>query len=98
MIAMSYIWQGRLLILNEIITGNNYKTSRWLNENKNKIWDTQPTCRGPADLGGSLLKDMEFADLCDGQWASMVNLAARVPVRQPPLITTSENETDTPFQ
>ncbi|KAJ8928929.1 hypothetical protein NQ314_018443 [Rhamnusium bicolor] len=46
-----------------------------------KLWDSQPTCRGPGDLGGSLLKDMSFDNLCEGQWASMLNLSPRIPVK-----------------
>lgn len=54
---------------------------RWINENKNKIWDAQPTCRGPGGLGGATLQEMNFDSLCDGQWASMLNLAPRVRVK-----------------
>lgn len=38
-------------------------------------------CRGPGDLGGAILKDMSFTDLCEGQWASLLNLAPRIPIR-----------------
>jgi hypothetical protein len=41
------------------------------------------------------LKDMGFNDLCDGQWASMVNLSPRIPVKQvtiPPPPTTDNPE------
>lgn len=55
--------------------------TRWLRENKRKVWDSNPTCRGPGDLGGRLVEEMTFDDLCDGQWASMVKLASRVPIR-----------------
>ncbi|XP_068083257.1 carboxypeptidase N subunit 2 [Anabrus simplex] len=53
----------------------------WLRENKSKVWDSNPTCKGPGDLGGRLIEDMTFDDLCDGQWASMVKLSPRLPVK-----------------
>ncbi|RZC38999.1 leucine-rich repeat-containing protein 15 [Asbolus verrucosus] len=68
----------------------------WVDENNNKVWDIQPTCRSPANLGGSLLKDMGFNDLCKGQWASMMNLSPRVPIRhvtvQPPPTTSNPEQ------
>lgn len=54
---------------------------RWLRANRQKVWDSNPTCRGPRDLGGRPVEDMTFEDLCDGQWASMVKLTPRVPIR-----------------
>lgn len=57
--------------------------SRWIFDNYNKVWDTEPTCRGPGNLGGAALKDMSFTDLCEGQWASLLNLAPRIPIRRP---------------
>jgi len=54
---------------------------RWLRANRQKVWDSNPTCRGPRDLGGKPVEDMTFEDLCDGQWASMVKLTPRVPIR-----------------
>lgn len=54
---------------------------RWVDTNKQRLWDSQPTCRGPGDLGGSLLKDMTFDNLCEGQWASMTNLSPRIPIK-----------------
>lgn len=45
------------------------------------VWDSNPKCRGPGDLGGRLLENMTFDDLCEGQWASMVRLSPRVPVK-----------------
>ncbi|KAL3281295.1 hypothetical protein HHI36_004508 [Cryptolaemus montrouzieri] len=53
----------------------------WVSDNNNKLWDSQPSCRGPGELGGKLLKTMRFQHLCDGQWASMINLAPRVKVK-----------------
>ncbi|KAG5864266.1 hypothetical protein JTB14_012519 [Gonioctena quinquepunctata] len=53
----------------------------WIDLNADKLWDSQPTCRGPGDLGGSLLKDMQFDNLCEGQWASMLNLSPRIPIK-----------------
>lgn len=55
--------------------------ARWLRLSMHKLWDGEPTCRGPGDLGGNPVGDLRFADICDGQWASMVSLAARVPVK-----------------
>ncbi|KAG8253226.1 hypothetical protein J6590_039566 [Homalodisca vitripennis] len=53
----------------------------WLRANRRKVWDSSPTCRGPGDLGGRLVEEMTFDDLCDGQWASMVKLTPRVPIK-----------------
>lgn len=39
-------------------------------------------CRGPGDLGGNPVGDLRYSDLCDGQWASMLSLAPRVPIRK----------------
>jgi hypothetical protein len=54
---------------------------RWLRANRRKVWDSKPTCRGPGNLGGKSVEDMSFDDLCEGQWASMVKLTARVPIK-----------------
>ncbi|KAJ4438728.1 hypothetical protein ANN_14677 [Periplaneta americana] len=54
---------------------------KWLRQNKHKVWDSNPTCRGPGDLGGRHIEDMEFDDLCIGQWASMTKLAPRLPIK-----------------
>ena len=54
---------------------------RWLRANRRTVWDSNPKCRGPGDLGGRLLENMTFDDLCEGQWASMVRLSPRVPVK-----------------
>lgn len=51
----------------------------WLTVNRRKVWDTNPTCRGPGDLGSRSIEDMTFDDLCDGQWASMTRFYHRVP-------------------
>lgn len=56
-------------------------SDRWLRANRQKVWDSNPTCRGPRDLGGKPVESMTFEDLCDGQWASMVKLTPRVPIR-----------------
>lgn len=55
--------------------------SRWLRAHRRLVWDSNPKCRGPGDLGGRLLESMTFDDLCEGQWASMVRLSPRVPVK-----------------
>lgn len=60
-----------------------------MQDNYNKIWDSEPTCRGPGNLGGHSLKDMSFNDLCEGQWASLTKLAPRISIRQPTKSTDS---------
>nr|XP_027209491.1 leucine-rich repeat-containing protein 15-like [Penaeus vannamei] len=50
----------------------------WLHRNPDKIWDRQPKCRGPGDLGGKPVIDMTFNSVCDGQWASMTKIQGRV--------------------
>ncbi|XP_071529921.1 uncharacterized protein [Panulirus ornatus] len=50
----------------------------WLHRNPEKIWDRQPKCRGPGDLGGKPVIDMTFNSVCDGQWASMTKIQGRV--------------------
>ncbi|XP_031346602.1 carboxypeptidase N subunit 2-like isoform X2 [Photinus pyralis] len=60
---------------------NTLYLSTWINENSNKLWDSQPTCKGPGELGGAEIRSMNFDSLCHGQWASMINLSARIPVR-----------------
>lgn len=55
--------------------------ARWLRSSIHKLWDGEPKCRGPGDLGGNPLGDLRYSDMCDGQWASMVSLAARKPIR-----------------
>ncbi|KAI4465436.1 synaptic adhesion-like molecule salm [Holotrichia oblita] len=66
----------------------------WISENQNKVWDIQPSCRGPGNLGGLYLKDMTFNNLCDGQWASMLNLSPRIPVKNfQPTIPIESNDT-----
>lgn len=52
--------------------------------NSEKLWDIPPSCVGPGDLGGALLKDMGFNNLCEGQWASMLNLSPRIPIKNKP--------------
>ncbi|KAK5645623.1 hypothetical protein RI129_004087 [Pyrocoelia pectoralis] len=60
---------------------NTLYLSAWINENLQKLWDSQPTCKGPGELGGAEIRDMNFNSLCHGQWASMINLSARIRVR-----------------
>lgn len=50
-------------------------------------------CRGPGDLGGNSVGDLRYTDLCDGQWASMLSLAPRIPVRKITL-----EDVDSPFR
>lgn len=46
------------------------------------MWDGEPTCRGPGDLGGQSLAVLRFNHICEGQWASMVSLSPRLPIRK----------------
>lgn len=57
-----------------------FSLGRWLRSYIHKLWDNEPKCRGPGDLGGNPVGDLRFSDMCDGQWASMVSLAPRIPV------------------
>uniref|UniRef100_A0A1B0AI55 LRRCT domain-containing protein n=1 Tax=Glossina pallidipes TaxID=7398 RepID=A0A1B0AI55_GLOPL len=56
--------------------------ARWIREFSTKLWDGQPKCRGPGDLGGQEVGLLRYDDLCDGQWASMLSLSPRLPVRK----------------
>lgn len=58
-----------------------YLSSRWLRNSFEKLWDGEPKCRGPGDLGGNAVGELRYTDLCDGQWASMLRLTPRVAVR-----------------
>lgn len=39
-------------------------------------------CRGPGALGGIEVGLLRYDDLCNGQWASMLSLSPRLPVRK----------------
>ncbi|XP_016965131.1 leucine-rich repeat-containing protein 15 [Drosophila biarmipes] len=68
--------------------------ARWIREFVLKLWDgQQPMCRGPGDLGGHEVGLLRYDDLCDGQWASMLSLSPRLPVRKHQ-ISTPMNYTD----
>lgn len=68
--------------------------ARWIREFVVKLWDgQQPMCRGPGDLGGHEVGLLRYDDLCDGQWASMLSLSPRLPVRTH-RISTPMNYTD----
>lgn len=68
--------------------------ARWIREFVLKLWDgQQPMCRGPGDLGGHEVGLLRYDDLCDGQWASMLSLSPRLPVRKN-RISTPMNYTD----
>ncbi|XP_002024789.2 platelet glycoprotein V isoform X1 [Drosophila persimilis] len=68
--------------------------ARWIREFVLKLWDgQQPMCRGPGDLGGHEVGLLRYDDLCDGQWASMLSLSPRLPVRKH-RISTPMNYTD----
>lgn len=47
-----------------------------------RLWDGEPLCRGPSILGGHSISLLRFDNLCDGQWASMVKLSPRLPIRK----------------
>ncbi|XP_023305923.2 carboxypeptidase N subunit 2 isoform X1 [Lucilia cuprina] len=67
--------------------------ARWIREHSSKLWDGAPMCRGPGDLGGREVGLLRYDDLCDGQWASMLSLSPRLPVRKN-RISTPMNYTD----
>lgn len=56
--------------------------ARWLRASPHKLWDGQAVCRGPGDLGGVDVGLLRYDDLCEGQWASMLSLSPRLPVRK----------------
>ena len=56
--------------------------ARWIRQHTAKLWDGAPMCRGPGDLGGREVGLLRYDDLCDGQWASMLSLSPRLPVRK----------------
>lgn len=42
---------------------------RWLQFNHKKLWDAEPICRGPGDLGGHLVRKVDENELCwDFRW------------------------------
>ncbi|XP_037939127.1 carboxypeptidase N subunit 2 isoform X1 [Teleopsis dalmanni] len=67
--------------------------ARYIREHQHRLWDGQPVCRGPGDLGGGEVGLLRYDDLCDGQWASMLSLSPRLPVRKH-RISTPMNYTD----
>ncbi|XP_048515947.1 leucine-rich repeat-containing protein 15-like isoform X2 [Athalia rosae] len=56
-----------------------------VSSNKSSFWDygAGAVCRGPGALGGRLLVQLSFHELCEGQWASMRGLVPRLPVEPP---------------
>lgn len=57
--------------------------ARWIREFSEKLWDGQMAmCRGPGDLGGHEVGLLRYDDLCEGQWASMLSLSPRLPLRK----------------
>lgn len=48
--------------------------ARWLREYGTRLWDGNPLCLGPGELGGKSVNTLRFDDLCGYQWASMVNV------------------------
>lgn len=63
-------------------TNNNSKNSTTNNQNRINFWQSGAgaLCLGPGTLGGKLVIELTFHQLCDGQWASMRGLAPRLPV------------------
>ncbi|KAM7357010.1 uncharacterized protein ACRADG_002539 [Cochliomyia hominivorax] len=56
--------------------------ARWIREHNSKLWDTAPLCHGPTDMNNRELGLLRYDDLCGGQWASMLALSPRLPVRK----------------
>jgi Leucine-rich repeat (LRR) protein len=57
--------------------------ARWLRQYGSNLLDGDDIlCRGPGPLGGQNVINLRFDDLCLGQWASMVNLSPRLPIRK----------------
>ncbi|XP_054084983.1 leucine-rich repeat-containing protein 15 isoform X1 [Zeugodacus cucurbitae] len=62
--------------------------ARWIREFSQKLWDGQmAVCRGPGSLGGHEVGLLRYDDLCEGQWASMLSLSPRLPLRKHRVIT-----------
>ncbi|XP_067648049.1 leucine-rich repeat-containing protein 15-like [Eurosta solidaginis] len=57
--------------------------ARWIREFAYKLWDGQMAiCQGPGSLGGHEVGLLRYDELCDGQWASMLSLSPRLPLRK----------------
>lgn len=67
---------------------------RWIDTNSDKLWDIPPSCSGPGELSGALLKNLGFNNLCDGQWASMMHLSPRIPIKNKPNEESEKNSTE----
>ncbi|CAH1390817.1 unnamed protein product [Nezara viridula] len=39
--------------------------AEWLKDNKDKIWDMEPTCLGPGELGGRAIDEINREELCE---------------------------------
>uniref|UniRef100_A0A0K8VGJ9 Leucine-rich repeat-containing protein 15 n=2 Tax=Bactrocera latifrons TaxID=174628 RepID=A0A0K8VGJ9_BACLA len=62
--------------------------ARWIREFSGKLWDGQvAVCRGPGSLGGHEVGLLRYDDLCEGQWASMLSLSPRLPLRKHRIMT-----------
>lgn len=61
---------------------NNTNSIAERNVNRSNFWQSGAgaICLGPGTLGGKLVIELTFHQLCDGQWASMRGLAPRLPV------------------
>lgn len=67
--------------------------ARWLRASGSRLWDGDPLCRGPGDLGGNAVGELRFDHLCEGQWASMVQLSPRLPIRKQIYINSTTTRT-----
>ncbi|XP_063698143.1 leucine-rich repeat-containing protein 15 [Culicoides brevitarsis] len=68
--------------------------ARWLRVNGTKLWDGEPTCRGPGELSGQSLITLRFIHICEGQWAAMVSLSPRLPIRKQSITGQFEEQPD----
>lgn len=62
--------------------------------NGSKLWDSEPTCRGPGELSGQSLITLRFIHICEGQWAAMVSLSPRLPIRKHSILGQFDEQPD----
>ncbi|GAB0099875.1 leucine-rich repeat-containing protein 15 [Sergentomyia squamirostris] len=56
--------------------------ARWLRSSSSQLWNTEPLCKSPEMFEGQSLGMLRFDNLCRGQWAAMINLFPRLPIRK----------------
>ncbi|XP_059612956.1 SLIT and NTRK-like protein 6 [Phlebotomus argentipes] len=56
--------------------------ARWLRSSASHAWNTELLCKTPEQLEGQSLSLLRFDSLCRGQWAAMVSLSPRLPIRK----------------